>query len=123
MFIFLILLSLPESPPGTINLKKDAQRCENNLLQEEKVQYKGGKPYSCPECGKNFRQKSHVTVHLRCVHSEDKPFMCPHCGKQFAVSSNHKKVRKGLFILILNRNCYNLTNIHKYIKHILPPQF
>ena len=104
MYITLTLFSLSESPPGTRNLKKDAQLVENDLLQEEKVQYKGGKPYSCPECGKNFRQKSHVTVHLRCVHSEDKPFMCAHCGKQFTVSSNHKKVRKGLFILILSHN-------------------
>ena len=59
------------------------------------------KPYSCPECGKQFRQKSHLTVHQRCLHSLEKPFMCSYCGKLFSVASNHKKVNfrfHGMFL-------------------------
>ena len=72
-----------------------ANKESNSNRSVNKIEKKEGtnKPYSCVDCGKQFRQKSHLTVHRRCLHSQDKPFMCPYCGKLFSVASNHKKVR------------------------------
>ena len=97
IIFIIIFLSYPSSPtknsfpseePGLSSRGKDMKmKTENEGAGNEL-----SKPYSCTDCDKRFRQKSHLTVHQRCLHSLDKPFMCPYCGKLFAVASNHKKV-------------------------------
>ncbi|KAL0983784.1 hypothetical protein UPYG_G00132770 [Umbra pygmaea] len=42
------------------------------------------KPNSCSQCGKIFKQKSHVLRHIRGVHSDVRPYCCPQCNKGFA---------------------------------------
>ena len=96
IIFIIIFLSYPSSPtktifpcqePGSSSRGNDMKmKTENGGLDEM------SKPYSCNDCDKRFRQKSHLSVHQRCLHSLDKPFMCPYCGKLFAVASNHKKV-------------------------------
>ncbi|KAJ8289793.1 hypothetical protein GJAV_G00005400 [Gymnothorax javanicus] len=44
------------------------------------------KPLKCPECGKTFRHRSVLELHMR-IHSRDKPFQCKVCGKCFKFSS------------------------------------
>ncbi|KAJ8287672.1 hypothetical protein COCON_G00003310 [Conger conger] len=44
------------------------------------------KPLKCPECGKSFRHRSVLELHMR-IHSRDKPFQCKVCGKGFKFSS------------------------------------
>jgi hypothetical protein len=43
----------------------------------------GIKPYHCPECGKQFRQKAILNQHFR-IHLGAKPYCCYLCRKSFA---------------------------------------
>ncbi|XP_073467459.1 uncharacterized protein [Aquarana catesbeiana] len=55
------------------------------------------KRFSCPECGKGFRSKSHLNVHKR-THTEEKLNSCPECGKCFSRKSGlnvHKRSHTG----------------------------
>lgn len=51
-----------------------------------KVKIDGVKSYKCPECGKPFRHRSVLELHMR-IHSKDKPYQCKICGKGFRFSS------------------------------------
>ncbi|XP_054636964.1 zinc finger protein 845 [Dunckerocampus dactyliophorus] len=44
------------------------------------------RPYKCSECGKTFRHRSVLDLHMR-IHSKDKPYQCKVCGKGFRFSS------------------------------------
>ncbi|XP_071757758.2 uncharacterized protein LOC139913601 isoform X1 [Centroberyx gerrardi] len=44
------------------------------------------KSYKCSECGKMFRHRSVLELHMR-IHSKDKPYQCKVCGKGFRFSS------------------------------------
>ncbi|NXG04511.1 ZSC20 protein, partial [Sakesphorus luctuosus] len=54
------------------------------------------RPYKCLECGKCFRQVSHLFIH-REVHTE-KHCKCLECGKSFTQSYNlirHQMIHTG----------------------------
>ncbi|XP_075208231.1 uncharacterized protein LOC142313129 [Anomaloglossus baeobatrachus] len=56
------------------------------------------KPFSCSECGRYFKQKSHFITHQR-THTEEKPFSCSECRKHFAHKSNlviHERTHTGV---------------------------
>lgn len=46
----------------------------------------GVKSYKCSECGKTFRHRSVLELHMR-IHSKDKPYQCKVCGKGFRFGS------------------------------------
>ncbi|XP_073524648.1 gastrula zinc finger protein XlCGF66.1-like [Phyllobates terribilis] len=53
--------------------------------------------FECSECGKHFKNKSHLTVHEK-THRNEKPFPCSECGKCFSKKSSlveHRKKHTG----------------------------
>uniref|UniRef100_A0A8C7VHM3 C2H2-type domain-containing protein n=1 Tax=Oncorhynchus mykiss TaxID=8022 RepID=A0A8C7VHM3_ONCMY len=62
--------SLSECYNSTCKLKAHVRLCH------------GGKPCTCPFCGKIFKQKGHLSRHMN-IHTGEKPFTCGDCGKTF----------------------------------------
>ncbi|XP_069616713.1 oocyte zinc finger protein XlCOF8.4-like isoform X1 [Ranitomeya imitator] len=55
------------------------------------------KIFVCPECGKHFKKKSHLTMHEK-THGTEKPFACSECSKCFRQKSSlveHRKKHTG----------------------------
>ncbi|XP_056300787.1 zinc finger protein 11 isoform X3 [Pseudoliparis swirei] len=75
-------------------LEKTAKPSKNLLtpLSSDNVQGKWRsdgislKSYKCSECGKTFRHRSVLELHMR-IHSKDRPYQCKVCGKGFRFSS------------------------------------
>uniref|UniRef100_A0A3P8TRA0 Zgc:66448 n=1 Tax=Amphiprion percula TaxID=161767 RepID=A0A3P8TRA0_AMPPE len=57
-----------------------------NVQGKWKTENSSVKSYKCSECGKTFRHRSVLELHMR-IHSKDKPYQCKVCGKGFRFSS------------------------------------
>ncbi|NWH22282.1 ZN572 protein, partial [Grus americana] len=54
-------------------------------------------PYKCPDCGKNFNQRSNLLIH-QWVRTRERHYGCPECGKTFGCRSvllTHQKIHAG----------------------------
>ncbi|XP_006881817.1 PREDICTED: zinc finger protein 75D-like [Elephantulus edwardii] len=56
------------------------------------------KPFTCQQCGKNFRMNFELTSHQK-IHSDEKPYKCQQCDRSFKWNSDlnkHLMIHRGL---------------------------
>ncbi|KAM9309004.1 uncharacterized protein KZ484_025119 isoform 2-T2 [Pholidichthys leucotaenia] len=58
----------------------------DNVQEKWKSESLSIKSYKCSECGKTFRHRSVLELHMR-IHSKDKPYKCKVCNKSFRFGS------------------------------------
>ncbi|XP_056299636.1 oocyte zinc finger protein XlCOF28-like isoform X2 [Pseudoliparis swirei] len=80
-----------EPPPGLNSLNNVEVSLSGSRFRAR------GKPFSCSECGKIFKKKTHLKIHMR-SHTGEKPFSCSVCKKSFSQSGNlqkHMRIHTG----------------------------
>uniref|UniRef100_A0A8C0INZ6 C2H2-type domain-containing protein n=1 Tax=Chelonoidis abingdonii TaxID=106734 RepID=A0A8C0INZ6_CHEAB len=61
---------------------------QNSHLRSKHLRtHKEEKPYSCTDCGKSFRESSYLALHKR-IHTGEKPYQCPDCDKSFRLKGD-----------------------------------
>ncbi|XP_044155534.1 oocyte zinc finger protein XlCOF6.1-like [Bufo gargarizans] len=70
---------------------------DQSQISKQNASHRGGKIFTCCECGRHYKTISNLSVHMR-MHRNERPFACSECGKCFTKKSilvDHHKVHTG----------------------------
>ncbi|XP_027699310.1 zinc finger protein 496 isoform X3 [Vombatus ursinus] len=92
--------SCREDLPGSKRRRRNPSLPHKNHMTDfrdaihSQVETTSRKPYTCPECGKNFRWRANFIRHLKSRKEEKKVHECPVCRETFTESEDLKEHRE-----------------------------
>ncbi|XP_020822412.1 zinc finger protein 496 isoform X3 [Phascolarctos cinereus] len=92
--------SCREDLPGSKRRRRNPSLPHKNNMTDfrdavhSQVETTSRKPYTCPECGKNFRWRANFIRHLKSRKEEKKVHECPVCRETFTESEDLKEHRE-----------------------------
>ncbi|XP_075698611.1 uncharacterized protein LOC142663712 [Rhinoderma darwinii] len=90
--------SLHSRDPSTDPTNHKDPSSSQSLNNQQCTGYRGGKIFTCTECGKHFKTILNFSAHKR-IHRNEKPFSCSECGKCFNHKSDlvrHQRIHTGV---------------------------